>query len=32
MYIAAEHYHFLDVDPTGADMVKGNRRMLRVVR
>ena len=22
MYIAAEHYHFLDVDPTGADMDK----------
>jgi len=22
MYIAAEHYHFLDVDPTGADMGK----------
>lgn len=22
MYIAAEHYYFLDVDPTGADMQK----------
>ena len=22
MYIAAEHHHFLDVDPTGADMAK----------
>ena len=35
MYIAAEHYHFLDVDPTGADMGKvsdATNDILRLVQ
>jgi len=32
MYIAAEHYHFLDVDPTGADMDKVSRATNDILR
>ena len=32
MYIAAEHYHFLDVDPTGADMGKVSKATNDILR
>ena len=32
MYIAAEHYHFLDVDPTGADMRKVSEAWNEILR